>query len=376
MKDYTNFIAIIGAGISGLALGIILQKKQIPCVIFEKSQKIGEYGAGISISQNGLKVLKNLDLHNEFNLQSRQPHNAIFFSSNKKIKKISTNVTTSTRRTLFKSLLDKYLSLDGEIHFGNEVVDIEIENKTITFKDGKSISVKHIAACDGIKSSCQEIVSSKFNEPKYSGYYVWRTIFPSKQTNIHFHLGSNFHVVTYPVDKKRVSLVASIKSRNKQSESWKQEGSIQNLLSEIPQSITDNYPSIHNNYGVYKWGIFLRPNVKTLFDKNISYLGDAAHPIVPFLGQGACLALEDAFILGNLLHKHKNDLSLAQIKYKELRIKRIRSIYKKSLNQGKLNHFSNPFFIFLRNLLMKYTNIISIRTRSVWSYDVTEEKDL
>jgi 2-polyprenyl-6-methoxyphenol hydroxylase and related FAD-dependent oxidoreductases len=53
MKDYTNFIAIIGAGISGLALGIILQKKQIPCVIFEKSQKIGEHGAGISISQNG-----------------------------------------------------------------------------------------------------------------------------------------------------------------------------------------------------------------------------------------------------------------------------------------------------------------------------------
>ena len=376
MKDYTNFIAIIGAGISGLALGIILQKKQIPCVIFEKSQKIGEHGAGISISQNGLKVLKNLDLLEEFNLQSRQPSNAIFFSSNKKIKKIPANVTTSTRKTLFKSLLDKYLSLDGEIYFGNEVVDIEIENKTITFKDGKSISVKHIAACDGIKSSCQEIVSSKFNEPKYSGYYVWRTIFPSKQTNIHFHLGSNFHVVTYPVDKKRVSLVASIKSRNKQNESWKQEGSIQNLLSEIPQSITDNYPSIHNNYGVYKWGIFLRPNVKTLFDKNISYLGDAAHPIVPFLGQGACLALEDAFILGNLFHKHKNDLSLAQIKYKELRIKRIRSIYKKSLNQGELNHFSNPFFVFLRNLLMKYTNIISIRTRSVWSYDVTEEKDL
>ena len=81
MKDYTNFIAIIGAGISGLTLGIMLQKKQIPCVIFEKSQKIGEHGAGISISQNGLKVLKNLDLLEEFNLQSRQPHNAIFFQA-------------------------------------------------------------------------------------------------------------------------------------------------------------------------------------------------------------------------------------------------------------------------------------------------------
>ena len=141
-------------------------------------------------------------------------------------------------------------------------MDIEIENKTITFKDGKSISVKHIAACDGIKSSCQEIVSSKFNEPKYSGYYVWRTIFPSKQTNIHFHLGSNFHVVTYPVDKKRVSLVASIKSRNKQSESWKQEGSIQNLLLEIPQSITDNYPSIGTITGFINGVYSLDPMLK------------------------------------------------------------------------------------------------------------------
>ena len=376
MRDYKNFIAIIGAGISGLALGIMLQKKQIPCVIFEKSQKIGEHGAGISISQNGLKVLENLDLLEEFNLQSRQPQNALFFSSHKKIKKISANVTTSTRRTLFKNLLDKYLSYDGEIHFGKEVVDIEIENKILTFKDGNSFSVKHIAACDGIKSSCQEMVLSEFNEPKYSGYYVWRTIFTSKQTNIHFHLGSNFHVVTYPVDNKRVSLVAAIKSRNKQNESWKQEGSIQNLFLEIPRSITDKYPSIHNNYGVYKWGIFLRPNVKTLFDKNITYLGDAAHPIVPFIGQGACLALEDAYIFGSLLYKHKNDLSLAQIKYNELRIKRIRSIYKKSLNQGKLNHLSNPFFVFLRNLFMKYTNIISIQIKSVWSYDVNEEKDL
>ena len=68
MKDYSNHIAIVGAGISGLALGIILKRNKIPCVIFEKSEKINEYGAGISISPNGLVVLKNLDSNKFFNI--------------------------------------------------------------------------------------------------------------------------------------------------------------------------------------------------------------------------------------------------------------------------------------------------------------------
>ena len=375
MKDHSNFIAIIGAGISGLALGIILQRNKIPCIIFEKSEKISEYGAGISISPNGLAVLNNLDVIYDLKPLSRQPEQAIFFSNNKKINQIPINVFTTTRKSIYKVLLDKYQELKGEIYFGHEVVDVDNETKILTFNDKKSTYVKHIIACDGIKSICQKKVSSMYDEPKYSGYYVWRTIFPSNQTNIHFYLGSNFHVVSYPVDKERSSLVAAVKSKNKQNESWKRQGSIHNLLSEIPSNILKNYPSISENYGVYKWGIFLRPNVKSLFDNNITYVGDAAHPIVPFIGQGACLALEDSYVLGQLISKH-NNIKIAQAKYNKLRINRVRTIYRKSLNQGKLNHLRNPLLVFLRNFLMKYTNIISTQTKSIWLYDVTNKKDL
>ena len=376
MKDYSNHIAIVGAGISGLALGIILQRNRIPCVIFEKSEKINEYGAGISISPNGLVVLKNLEVLNNLKLLSRRPESAIFFSNNNKINQISVDVLTTTRKSLYKVLLDKFYALNGEILFNHEVEDIDKETKTLKFNNKKSIHVEHIIACDGIRSLCQKKVSFKFNEPKYSGYYVWRTIFPSDQTNIHFHLGSNFHVVSYPVDSQRSSLVAAIKSNNQLNESWKQKGSIQNLISEIPASILKNYPSLMDNDGVYKWGVFLRPNVKHLFDNNITYVGDAAHPIVPFIGQGACLALEDSYVLGNLICKNQNNLIIAQTKYHQLRIKRVRSIYRKSLNQGRLNHLKNPFLVFLRNMLMKYTNIISNQTKSIWLYNVTNERDL
>ena len=110
-----------------------------------------------------------------------------------------------------------------------------------------------------------------------------------------------------------------------------------------------------------------------MFKENITYLGDAAHPIVPFIGQGGCMALEDAYAFGYLLSKHNNDIEIAQKNYQELRLKRIRSIYKSSLFQAKLNHLSNPFLVRLRNILMRYTGIISYRTKSIWSYDITTE---
>ena len=65
MKDYSNHIAVIGAGISGLTLGVILKSSNIPCVIFEKYDSVSEYGAGISISPNGLEVLKSLNIYND-----------------------------------------------------------------------------------------------------------------------------------------------------------------------------------------------------------------------------------------------------------------------------------------------------------------------
>ena len=371
MKNYSNHVAVIGAGIAGLTLGNILKVNNIPCVVFEKSNNIKEQGAGISISSNGLRVLDYLKVMEAFNNVSRQPKKAIFFSNNNIINNISTDVTTASRRNLYKVLLDNYLSLKGEIYFNHELQNINQDRNKIYFSNNNSYRVGHIAACDGIKSTCQSILSTSYDKPKYSGYYVWRTIFESDQENIHFHLGANFHVVTYPIDKKRISLVAAIKSKNKEMESWKQEGTLEDLLAEVPHSISNRYQSIKKNDGVYKWGVYIRPNTTTLIDKNISYLGDSAHPMVPFIGQGACMSLEDAYTYGYMLSKYNNDLPKAQNEYNKFRINRVQSIYTKSLNQGKLNHLSNPFLVYLRNILMKYTNVIKNQTNQIWSYDVT-----
>ena len=161
------------------------------------------------------------------------------------------------------------------------------------------------------------------------------------------------------------------KNKNKFKESWKEKGTIDDLMDEVPLEIIDKYKSIKDSKDIYKWGVYIRPQIEFLFKGNITYLGDAAHPIVPFIGQGGCMALEDAYAFGYLLNKHNNNIEIAQKNYQELRLKRLRSIYKNSLFQAKLNHLRNPFLVRLRNVLMRYSGIIYYRTKSIWSYDIT-----
>ena len=111
--------------------------------------------------------------------------------------------------------------------------------------------------------------------------------------------------------------------------------------------------------------------IKNIQYKNLTLLGDAAHPIVPFIGQGGCLAMEDAFIFGNLIIKYNSDISSAQSSYEKLRMHRIKMISKLSLRQGYLNHLSNPLVVLIRNFVMKYLSFLAMRSikSNVWDYD-------
>ena len=129
------------------------------------------------------------------------------------------------------------------------------------------------------------------------------------------------------------------------------------------------------NTPLFKWGVYIRPHIKNITYKNLTLLGDAAHPIVPFIGQGGCLALEDAYIFGHLLIKYGSDINKAQNAYEALRVKRIKTIANMSLRQGHLNHISNPIIIFLRNFVMKYFPSLAIGSvrKKIWNYDPEEE---
>jgi 2-polyprenyl-6-methoxyphenol hydroxylase-like FAD-dependent oxidoreductase len=374
VNNYSNHIAIIGAGISGLALSCILKKANIPVVVFEKSSDVSDYGAGISISPNGIKVLKYLNIYNEIISVSPKPKKAVFFSNNKKIKSFDIDVITTSRKVLYKFLYNKYKSLDGKIFFDHDLCDVDFDKAELKFSGDKTYKVKHIAACDGIKSLCRKKIDHQ-KEPVYSGYSVWRAIVEKKQQNTYTFLGPNHHIVTYPISNSKISFVAAIKTSKKYTESWKSSGTYNELRNDLAFSNKDSYSFINENTPLFKWGVYIRPHIKNITYKNLTLLGDAAHPIVPFIGQGGCLALEDAYIFGNLLIKYGSDINKTQNAYEALRVKRIKTIANMSLRQGYLNHISNPIIVFLRNFVMQYFSSLAIRPvrEKIWNYDPEEE---
>ena len=374
VKNYSNHIAIIGAGISGLALACILKEANIPVVTFEKSSDVSDYGAGISISPNGIKVLKHLDIYNEIVSVSPKPNKAVFFSNEKKINSFDIDVITTSRQVLYRILFNKYMSLGGEILFDHEVCDVDFDKVELKLSGNKSFKVRHIAACDGIKSLCRKKIDC-YKEPVYSGYSVWRAIVEKKQENTHTFLGPNHHIVTYPISDSKISFVAAIKTTKKYQESWRSSGTYEDLKDDLVLGNKDSYSFINENTPLFKWGVYIRPHIKNIKYKNLTLLGDAAHPIVPFIGQGGCLALEDAFIFGNLLIKYDCDINKTQNAYEVLRIKRIKTIADMSLKQGRLNHFTNPIIVFLRNFVIKRFPSLAIRSvkEKIWNYDPEEE---
>ena len=176
MNDYKKHIAIIGAGIGGLALGCFFKKHKIDCVIFERSSSINHLGAGISISPNGLNILKKLDLIDQIKKISGNPKRAYFYDELEEITSLPVDIVTTSRESLYKVLLNSYLSKQGEILFNYELNDIDLHNKKINFTNGFTSHVNHIVASDGLNSKCRKIAFKDDDKPFYSGYSVWRSI--------------------------------------------------------------------------------------------------------------------------------------------------------------------------------------------------------
>jgi salicylate hydroxylase len=374
VKNYSSHIGIIGGGIAGLTVGCALRLQGINTIVFERAEEISEYGAGISISPNALGPLQKLGIRDGFVDRSFVPEKAVMHYRGKEIRSLETQVVTSSRQKLIETIYQRYIELGGEIFFEHEYKSLDANSCDITFTNNEAYKVSHVLACDGIKSSARQNHFPSSGVPTYSGYSAWRGIGLSGVKDIQFHFGPGTHIVNYPIDHEgRTSFVGVVKTNETAEDSWKTKGSKEAFLEDFRFYDEKILSMVSSSEDIYKWGVYIRPPLNSMYTKNITLLGDAAHPMVPFLGQGGCMAIEDAYTFAGLAKELDCDFKKVQVLYEKIRLQRNNRIQSTSALQGKLNHIKNPLAAFIRNLILRHTPLLAARTEKIWNYNVDEE---
>ena len=294
-----------------------------------------------------------------------------------KFQTLDKNFITLDRRDLVLTLSNKFEELGGSIILDSEIESIDPVMGEITVSNHEKKIYDLILICDGIKSSLREHYFDD-QKPQFTKYVAWRGMtsienLPKFEGNdkVNVYYGPGGHCVHYPTGRgDLINFIAIEHNEIWSEESWKIKGNKSEFLNCFDGWNEELLSMFDSSHEIYKWGIFERPLPKKLYRDKCLLLGDAAHPMVPFLGQGGCLAIEDAYCLASLI-KDKEDLKTIVRKYDRLRNSRGRWIQKRSKLQGIFNHISNPILAKARNLLTKI--IMNSSVNKLHSYNLIKE---
>lgn len=314
-------VAIVGAGMGGLAAAAALRRAGLDVTIYEQAERFTRLGAGIQIGCNAMHVLRGLGLEQMLREETFYPRSW-------------NNRDWKTGEVLFDMVFgrpaeDKYgapylLAHRGDLHAAlasavpEEIVRLDhrlsgIEQKAdgavrLSFANGVVAEADIAIGADGVNSVVKDTLFSK-DEPNFTGRIAYRTVFPA-------HLlggydigdctkwwGEDRHIVMYPVkpDRSEVYFVTSQPEPGFRIESWSAEGDV-NVVREAfagfhqtVRRMLDACPSVH------KRPLVDREPLERWVDGNVALLGDACHPMTPYMAQGAAMAIEDAAVLSRCL---------------------------------------------------------------------------
>lgn len=354
-------IAIIGAGIGGLTTGLALKKAGIDFKIYESASEIKAVGAGIMLGINAMQVYRNLGIDKKIELKGYKIHEMNIVNPNfNMLSKGSLNIfeeqfrlsNIAIHRSDLHHIISKEIGLDAIIlNKKLSKISKESENYKLVFEDGTQTEAPFVIAADGINSTVRNTLFNE-NELRNAKQICWRGIvefdvpqkFDHKLTES-WAKGKRFGFTQISKNKIYWYLLINEDLGNLKSESINFADGFHPLVKEIIVSTPKENIHIARLFDlkpINQWNL-----------ENLCLLGDAAHATTPNLGQGACQAIEDAYILGELLKKFS--LQEAIKKYPEIRKEKANYIVNTSWKIGKLAQINNVLGVAIRNFIMKLT---------------------
>lgn len=314
-------VAILGAGMGGLAAAAVLIRKGFDVRVYEQAAQFTRLGAGIQMSPNAMKVLRGLGLEDRIVSTAFRPTSWTNREWDTGAMKFELPLANEAERKFYAPYLlmhraDLHEALVSAVPSGNLVLGKKLKDAKETasgvelrFVDGTSATADLLIGADGVHSVIREILFGA-EQPKTSGRVAYRATFPAALIPGEIDectkwWGPDRHIVIYYTTEKRdeVYFVTSIPEPEWTRESWSATGD----LSQLREAFKGFHEQVQRVLGacpkVHKWAILERDPLPTWSSKRMVLIGDASHPMTPYMAQGAAMAMEDAVVLGRCLEE-------------------------------------------------------------------------
>lgn len=325
----TQRILIAGAGIAGLCTAIALLQRGFRVTICEQAETLRETGAGVQISPNGTRVLASLGVLDTLRRLAVEPTAktirlwnsgetwSLFDLGAMSVAEYGFPYLMVHRGDLHTTLANAVMQLDPDaIRQGAGVVGVEnrADGVTVSLSNGERVSGDILIGADGIHSGVREAVFGS-GPAHFTGCMAWRGVIPSSRlpTHIRLDVGTNWvgpgrHVVTYPLRAgKLFNFVGVVERSGWETESWTSKGRREECADDFPGWHPDVHALIDNIDVHYRWALMSRPPMERWSAGRVVLVGDACHPMLPFMAQGAVMAIEDSITLARCLAKNPDD---------------------------------------------------------------------
>ncbi len=383
-------VAVVGAGIGGLALAAALAGSGTRCEVFEQTRQLAEVGAGVQLAPNAVRPLHRLGLGPVLRACAvRIEATEIRGWNGRPVARtplgeecerlFGAPYYTVHRAHLHEALLQR--TPPGMLHLGRRLLRVEEDDDgvTLAFEDGSTHRADVVVGADGIHSAVREALVR--DEPVFSGLGVYRGLLPMERLPraaargavVRLWLGPGSHLVCYPVSGgSQVSFAATAPLSDPPAESWTAAGDPSDLVREFGhwRGLPAQIASAARAAGtVRRWALHDREPLKQWSTGRITVLGDAAHPMLPFMAQGANQAVEDAFDLAACLTGPEGeDAAAALARYESLRAPRTASIQQGSRGNGSVLHLPDGDEQRERDTAMQRMSALEHRA-PLYSYD-------
>jgi len=315
-------IGISGAGIGGLAAAIALRKLGLESVVFEQAPRFARVGADINLTPNAVLALDGLGVGDELRKTAARPTHRISrtWDTGEETSRLEMSQAAETRYgapQLTMHRADLLAALEqavpaATIHLGKRTVGIDegADGITVRFEDGTSQRVDVLVGADGIHSTVRKhLLGDEY--PDFTGVVAYRAVVPASRLEGVPNLGAftkwwgpnpETQIVTFPLNLGRdIFIFATTPQDSWRHESWTMPGSVD----ELRASYADFHPEARALLAacdeVLKSALYVRDPLPSWSRGNITLLGDACHPMMPFMAQGAGMAIEDAVVLARYL---------------------------------------------------------------------------